>query len=140
MQFQVPHFLETEQRIWGPFTFTNFVIMLGVAGFLAILYLIGMNFILWVIITVVIAGVTLWLMFGSYNGRPIYAATVDFFKHLTKRGKRTWAGVETRESVSDFVLTEEKLRDLPNVGQVKPADTKPLAQRIEEISKSLDER
>lgn len=140
MQFQVPHFLETEQRIWGPFTFTNFVIMLGVAGFLAILYFFGMNFILWVIITVIVVGIMLWLMFGSYNGRPVYTAAVDFFKHLPKRGKRTWAGVETKESVSDFILTKENLRELPNIGETKPTDTKPLSQKIEEISKSLDER
>ena len=139
MQFQVPHFLETEQRIWGPFTFANFVIMLGVAGFLAILYFIGINFIVWIIITVFVVGITLWLMFGSYNGRPIYIAIVDFFKHLTNRGKRTWAGVETKESVTEFVLTKEELRELPSIGQVKPTDTRPLSQRIEEIGKALDE-
>ena len=140
MQFQGPHFLETEQRILGPFTFTNFVIMLGVTGFLALLYFLGMNFTLWIIITIITVGMALALMFGSYNGRSAHAALIDFFRHLTKRGKHTWGGVEEKESVTDFLLTRETLRNLPSVGKEKPDNTRPLSQSIEKISKALDGR
>lgn len=140
MQYQVPHFLETEQRILGPFTFANFVIMIAVAGVLAILYFLKINFVLWIFLGVFFVGTTLALMFGSYNGRGLAVVFVDFVRHIFGERKHTWIGVETKETVSEFVLTKKELRSLPNVGEAKPKENTPVTKRTEEISKMLDQK
>lgn len=140
MQYQVPHFLETEQRIWGPFTFNTFVILIGVGGVLAIIYFTQIvGYITWIIISVVAVLITLALMFGSYNGRGLYLVISDFFFHLVKDRRHTWEGAEIKEKVSDFLVIKPELQNLPNIGAVKKKEEKPLGQRVEEISKLLDQ-
>lgn len=140
MQYQVPHFLEIEQRILGPFTFANFVILIGVGGVLALLYFMNIGFVIWVTISALAIAITLGLMFGSYNGRPFSLVIIDIVRHFLGDRKHTWTGVETKESVSEFVLTKKELRNLPNEAHAQQKDEKPLGQRIEEISKLLDSK
>lgn len=139
MQYQVPHFLETEQRILGPFTFHKFIIAIGVGGVLFILYY-QMNFVWWLMTAIFASGITLMLMFGSWNGRPLTRVMVDFFGRLIHTQRYTWSGEAQKESVSEFILTKENLRRLPNTAAPKEKDEKPIHQRFEEISKTLDDR
>lgn len=139
MQYQVPHFLETEQRIWGPFTFTNFVIIVGIGLVLGVLYFLGINFVLWVSLVVICAAITLSLMFGSYNGRNLSIVVIDIFNHLFRSRRYTWAREESKEVSSEFVLTKKELRSLPNIGAVRQKEEKTVSQRVDEISKLMDQ-
>lgn len=139
MNYQVPHFLETEQRIWGPFTFNKFVIMVGVGGVLFILYY-SIGFTKWLLTAFFLTGAALALLFGSYAGRPLYSALVDFFWHLFGQRRYTWEGVHGGESVSEFVLIKEKFRQLPGTAPITKKDEKPVYEKIKEMSKALDER
>lgn len=137
MNYLVPHFLETEQRIWGPFTFNKFVIMIGVGGALFILYY-SIGFTKWLLTAFFFTGGTLALLFGSYAGRPLYSALLDFFSHLFGKRRYTWEGVHGEESVSEFVLTKEKFRQLPSVAPQEKKGEKPVHERIKEVAKALD--
>lgn len=139
MQYQVPHFLETEQRILGPFTFHKFIIAVGVGGVLFMLYY-QMSFIWWLGLAILVGGITLMLMFGSWNGRPLIKVVVDFSKRLLHSQRYTWSGAAQRETVSEFILTKENLRRMSNTAAPKEKNEKPLHQRFEEIGKGLDEK
>lgn len=139
MQYQVPHFLETEQRILGPFTFHKFIVAIGVGAVLLILYY-QISFIWWLAITILVGGVTLVLMFGSWNGRALTKVIVDLFRRLIHPQRYTWSGAAQKESVSEFILTKENLRKLPNTPAPQEKNEKPIHQRFEEISKTLDEK
>lgn len=69
MQFKVPQFLEIEDKIFGPFTFKEFVYLAGGAGLCYILYkLLGL--VLGAIPILAIAGLSLALTFYKPNGKP----------------------------------------------------------------------
>ena len=85
MQFQVPQFIEVEDKIFGPLTFKQFVF---VAGGL------GMCYLLWRILPIFlsaplilgIGGLAAALAFMKYNGRPFIVALENAFFY-TIRGK-----------------------------------------------------
>ncbi|MFA6586125.1 MAG: PrgI family protein [Candidatus Paceibacterota bacterium] len=69
MQFKVPQFLEIEDKIFGPFTFKEFVYLVGGAGICYMLYkLLGLF--LGAIPILAVAGFSAALTFYHPNGKP----------------------------------------------------------------------
>jgi hypothetical protein len=70
MQFQIPQFIETEDKIIGPLTLKQ-LLYLTAAGVLSFIAYFIFTFWLWAILTVVagIAGIS--LAFVKYNGQPL---------------------------------------------------------------------
>lgn len=85
MQFQVPQFIEVEDKIFGPLTFKQFVYLFGGAGLSYILFRVLPIYIAGPVIAV-IAGFALSLAFASFNGRPFIVAMEHAFYYLV-RGK-----------------------------------------------------
>jgi len=70
MQFKVPQFLDIEDKIFGPFTFSQFVYLAGGAGLCFILYkLLGL--LLGIIPILAIAGFSVALTFYRPNNKPL---------------------------------------------------------------------
>jgi hypothetical protein len=69
MQFKVPQFIDIEDKLFGPFTFTQFAYLVGGAGMVFILYKLLP---LWVSIFLIIpvAGLSALLVFYKINGKP----------------------------------------------------------------------
>jgi len=127
MQFKVPQFLDIEDKIFGPFTFRQFVYMAGGAGICFVLYkLIGL---FWGLIPILaIAGFVLALTFYKPNNKPfifmVEAATKYLFQgklYIWKKGtsfqpppkERAPSPLrKTGDGVSETRLTGDRLRDL----------------------------
>ena len=81
MQFQVPQFIETEDKIVGPFTLRQFMYV-GAAGIgSAILYFTVASW-LWFILTVVLLGCAIGVSFVKVEGRPlgnVLFSALDFY-------------------------------------------------------------
>ena len=69
MQFKVPQFLEIEDKIFGPFTFKEFVYLVGGAGLCYILFKL-LGFLLGAIPILFVAGLSIALTFYHPNGKP----------------------------------------------------------------------
>jgi len=69
MQFKVPQFLDIEDKIFGPFTFRQFVYLAGGAGFCFVLYkLLGL---LWAALPILlVGGLSAALTFYRPNNKP----------------------------------------------------------------------
>ena len=82
MQFKVPQFLDIEDKIFGPFTFREFVYLAGGAGLCFIIYkLLGL--ILGTIPILIIAGFSLLLTFYRPNNKPFVNMIGAGFKYFT---------------------------------------------------------
>jgi len=89
MQFQVPQFIEVEDKIFGPLTFRQFIYM---GGGLAAAY------ILWRILPFIIAiplivgevGLAAALAFMQYNGRPFIQALESAFYYAIHSKLYLW--------------------------------------------------
>src|SRR3989338_4867310 len=125
MQFKVPQFLEIEDKIFGPFTFREFVYLAGGAGACFILYrLLGIY--LGAIPILIIAGLALMLTYYKPNDKPFVNMLEAGFKYMVQSKLYIWErrkntikndklritneSTINRESVSR--LGVDKLRDL----------------------------
>lgn len=70
MQFQVPQFIETEDRIVGPFTFRQFAVIAAFSVVIALLFFV-LRFGLWLFVAAVLGSTALGLALGKINGRPM---------------------------------------------------------------------
>ena len=70
MQFQVPQFIETEDKIVGPFTLRQFMYVAGAGLASAILYFTVATW-LWFILTVILLGGAGAVAFIKVEGRPL---------------------------------------------------------------------
>ena len=70
MQFQIPQFIEVEDKIVGPLTLRQFLYLAGAGGFSFILFFL-LQFWLWLIITVILGAAGVSAAFIKYNGRPL---------------------------------------------------------------------
>lgn len=69
MRFEVPQFIEIEDKIFGPFTWRQFIYLMGGVGFAVVLFL-TTPLIVFVLFGVPIAGLAALLAFYPVNNRP----------------------------------------------------------------------
>lgn len=69
MQFQVPQFIEIEDKIIGPLSLKQFIYM-SIAAFVVFLLFFVLQTWLWIIIATVVASFSAAFAFIKYNGRP----------------------------------------------------------------------
>lgn len=90
MQFQVPQFIEVEDKIFGPLTFKQFVWLFGGAGLSYILFRVLPIYIAGPLIAVV-AGLSASLAFATLNGRPFIVALEHGFYYLLRSKLYLWS-------------------------------------------------
>jgi hypothetical protein len=81
MQFQVPQFIDTEDKLVGPLSLRQLVYVGAAVGASAILYFI-LKFGLWVVATIFLGGAGLFLAFGQFNGRPVAIFVRSLFNSI----------------------------------------------------------
>ena len=69
MEYQVPQFIEVEDKIVGSLTLKQFIYLAGGAG-LCIVTFFYLPFFLWIFVAAPVAGLTLALAFYKMNGKP----------------------------------------------------------------------
>lgn len=81
MQFQVPQFIETEDKIVGPFSLRQFLYV-AAAGMISLFFYFTLTPTLWIFASVILLGGALALAFYKYNGQSLpqlIAAALSFF-------------------------------------------------------------
>lgn len=122
MRFQVPQFIEMEDKIFGPFTLKQFIYMAGGAGICVIFYSLFPIFIAIILMAPVIA-LSLALAFYKVNNRPFINVLESFFKYtvgnklyIWKKQPKKVETAKTQEQKEETVyvprLSESKLKDL----------------------------
>lgn len=124
MRFQVPQFIDIEDKIFGPFTFRQFIFLIGGAGMIFVFYKllplwIGIFFI------IPIAGLTICLVFVKINSKPfIYylEAAFNYYissklyvwkQRLVKKNDKQEEDAPSPTMISNVpMLSDSKLKDL----------------------------
>jgi len=122
MQFQVPQFIDVEDKIFGPLTFKQFVYLAGGAGISFVFYVTLPLFIaFFLIVPVVIFSVA--LAFYKINKKPFLSVVESAFKYSLSNKLYTWKKQdekvvkkeeETKAASKLYVpkLSDSKLKDL----------------------------
>ncbi|MFM2374067.1 MAG: hypothetical protein RLZZ234_62 [Candidatus Parcubacteria bacterium] len=89
MKFEVPQFIDVEDRIFGPFTWKQFVYLAGGAGAAFILF-VFLPFILFVLIGGPVIALALGLAFYQINNRPLSFMIEAMVTYFTRGRQYRW--------------------------------------------------
>ena len=99
MRFQVPQFIEVEDKIFGSLTFKQFVYLVGAAGITVAAFTFFPKIIAFIVSApFVVLGVG--LAFYKINNRPFIFAVESFFKYITKERLYIWKKEEKKATSS----------------------------------------
>src|SRR3989344_5298998 len=131
MQFQVPQFIEVEDKIFGPLTFKQFVYIAGGAG---AAYLLWRVLPFWIAAPLIagVGGLAAALAFLQWNGRPFILAIENAFYFLLKTKLYLW---NNERKPKKLEARSSKLEAAPSTGLYIP---KLSDSRLHELAWSLD--
>ncbi len=121
MRFQVPQFIEVEDKIFGPLTLKQFIYLAGGGGIVVVLWNVLPKFIA-VIIALPVIGVSVALTFFKINNRPFIIMLESFFKYTVGQKLYIWKKEEREATPGERAkanphvalphLSNSKLKDL----------------------------
>ena len=98
MQFQVPQFIEIEDKIFGPFTLKQFIYMAGGAGISFVIYEF-VPFIVAIVLIIVVMTFSAALSFWKINNKPFINVVEAAFKYFFSSKLYIWKKVNRRPEV-----------------------------------------
>lgn len=124
MQYQVPQFIEIEDKIFGPLTLKQFIYLAGGGG-LCLIFFTLLPLYITVVLGIPTMGIAAGLAFYEVNGRPLIEAAEHAFAYFTgsklylwkQRQRDATAKVQPQAAASVATqivpkLSESKLKDL----------------------------
>jgi len=133
MQFKVPQFLDIEDKLFGPFTFREFVYLAGGAGLCFIFYKL-LGFILAIIPILIVGGFSLMLTFYHPNNKPFINMLEAGFKYFTQYKLYIWKKNKKGVNASQQGISkdQEKIRMMSENGM------KLSGSKLRDLAWSLD--
>lgn len=128
MRFEVPQFIEVEDKIFGPFTWKQFIYLAGGVGLGVVIFL-TLPFFFFVIFGAPIAGLAVLLAFYPVNNRPF-----DIFLESMLHFYRTSRVYHWRKK-SNIIYSE---RATDQNGEANRAYRLPEGSSINSLSRRLE--
>jgi hypothetical protein len=105
MRFEVPQFIEVEDKIVGPLTWRQFVYLAGGGGILAILYFSGLPKIIFLLIGLPMGALAGFLAFHKVNNRPFSVFLESAVNYFRKNKLYLWRK-ETEQTITHYTETK----------------------------------
>ena len=132
MRFQVPQFIEVEDKIFGPLTLKQFIYMAGGGGLSFIVYAFLDNLLLAFIPIAIIMGISSALAFYKINNKPLILVVEAAFKYFMAKKLYIWK----KEEKPTTIKSTETNKDIKNYASImvpKISDSK-----LKDLTWSLD--
>jgi hypothetical protein len=132
MRFQVPQFIEVEDKIFGPLTLKQFIYLAGGGGMAFVIYALVNNILFSIIPIIIVLAISAVLAFYKINNRPFINVMESAFKYFFGGKLYVWKKEEKPKPKTD----EEALKQAKNYASImvpKVADS-----RLKDLAWSLD--
>ncbi len=127
MQFRTPQFIDIEDKIFGPFTFLQFVYLAGGAGLAFVAYKM-LPTIIALFVVPAVAGIALMLTFYKINNKPFIEILEAGIKFAFQKKLYVWK--RGKLDIKEKIVTHEEIAKIPK---------KNLSEsKLQDISWSLD--
>jgi len=133
MRFQVPQFIEVEDKIFGPLTLKQFIYLAGGAGLSFVIYLLLGNLIFSFIPIVIVMAVSVALAFYKINNKPFINVVEAAFRYWKGSKLYIW---KKEDKPRTPATQEDAIKQAKNYASVmipKISDSK-----LKDLSWSLD--
>ncbi|MFA6502839.1 MAG: PrgI family protein [Candidatus Paceibacterota bacterium] len=132
MEYQVPQFIDVEDKIIGPLTLKQFIYLAGSAG-LCIVFFAYLSFVFALLFSLPVAGFGAALAFYKINGKPFIDVLEAGFNYYVHEKLLLWRQSEPNEHAESTATTEGKPVVLPERGAPRLTRGK-----LSELAWSLD--
>jgi hypothetical protein len=114
MQFQVPQFIETEDKVVGPLSLRQFMYVAAAGVGSAVLYFTVASW-LWLLLTIVLLGVAASIAFIKIGGRPLSNVMLSALGFYWKPQTYIWKSEEAPQMTRQASDVEEGGISLENI-------------------------
>ncbi len=127
MRFEVPQFIEIEDKIVGPLTWRQFVYIAGGVGILVIMYL-SLPFLFTIILGLPLGALAVSLAFHKINNRPFSMFLESSISYFSKNKLYLW---RKEEAQSIIEKTDVRAPSAPTLGFTSKKSISSLSRRLE---------
>lgn len=140
-QFTVPQFIDVEDKIIGPITTRQFVVLLGAFLLLALLYQL-LSFHIFLFFAIIIIVVSLTFAFARINGRPFHYFAENFVRTALRPNLRVWNQGENIFFKEEGESSKDKIKETGKDIEKHTSVAKQSIQksRLNELSLMVDTR
>ncbi len=124
MRFEVPQFIEVEDKIFGPFTWKQFIYLAGGAGAGVMLYIL-LPFLLFLVIAGPIMALAAGLAFFPVNNRPLSVFVESAIRYISSTRLYLWKKTDKKPATSSYTGSA-------------PLYTPPTSNNIASLSRKLE--
>lgn len=129
MQFEVPQFIEIEDKIFGPLSWRQFLYIGGGLGMTVVMFLM-LPFILFVVLGIPLALLSGALAFYPVNNRPFSFFLEAIVEYITKERLYLWRK-KNAPAYTDELITNSSPKLMPIERPHKVQDISSLARKLE---------
>lgn len=118
-QFVVPQFIDVEDKIFGPVTTRQFLILLVAGLIIGIAWKLA-DTTLFIFLLAVLGSFALILAFVKINGQPFHYFILNIVQTLRRPSRRIWQKFLTKKELEDFrdsskVVVVEVAKEIPRL-------------------------
>jgi len=126
-QFVVPQFIDVEDKIFGPITTRQFLIIMCAGLFIFLAYKYA-DFGLFLVVTIIVGGLALLFAFVKVNGQNFHLFLLNILQTLRRPSLRIWSKNYTTEELN--YLRNQKFEEI-----IKKEEKKiPVKAHIRDLS------
>ncbi len=132
MRFQVPQFIEVEDKIFGPLTLKQFIYLVGGGGLSFMTYALLGSLLFSALPIIVIMSASSALAFYKVNSRPLIGVIESAFKYYFSNKLYIWKKAEKEQQASEQAAIKEA-KSYASIMVPKISDSK-----LKDLTWSLD--
>lgn len=131
MQYQVPQFIDIEDRIIGPLTLKQFLYLAGAAAIMLINWFL-FTFFFWLLLSIPVVAIALAFAFLKINGCPFIFFIFSFFAYIFRPRLYVWT------QKPEKAKTSETQKIAPSAEENPTREEKVSRSRLRELALNLD--
>ncbi len=125
-QFVVPQFIEVEDKILGPITIRQFLILLTTSLILFIIFKLA-DIALFIFLTLLIGGSAVVLAFVKINGQSFHFVLLNLVQTIRRPSRRIWYKSYTKEQLAESIKSSkieivEAVKEVPKMSYSRIRD------------------
>jgi hypothetical protein len=138
MQYKIPQNIEVEDKVVGPLTLRQFLILLIAAAIVFVLFLMTPAEIkgVFYMFAVVIVAIALGIAFFDYGGKHLEQIIFAAFLSFTSPRKRIWKKEPPAEAPASKENAEKEIAEIPIVAQKQ--DVLAVKENFAQMARSID--
>ena len=133
MRFQVPQFIEVEDKIFGPLTLKQFIYLAGGGGLSFVVYRIFGSLLLSFLPIVIIMSFSAMLAFYKINNKPFIFVVEAAFKYFFSSKLYIWKKEANQKAAGKIAESSEDVKKYASLMVPKISDSK-----LKDLTWSLD--